>query len=127
MKNMSSAILNRKLRKFSEELFATHRRSNKLPATIIGAEHREIKEVDHSGKVPAPLCVKLTNELIKIGPLGAKGIDNYIGCCCEVRASNKIIQKRLSIPIKDIIFTRALRPRTGQIIRRCQNCRQVFG
>lgn len=123
----ASAILYRKLRKFSEDLFTKYKRSNKLPATIIGAEHNEIKKVDHSGKPPNPLCVKLERELIKIAPIGTKGIDNYVGCCCEVRASNQIIELRLSVPIEDIIFTRAIRPRTGQTIRRCQNCRQVFG
>lgn len=123
---MASAILNRKLIKFSEKLFTKHKRSNNLPATIIGAEHREIKKVDHSGKVPDPICNKLRSELIKIAPLGTKGIDNYVGCCCEVRASNQIILLRNSVPINDIEFTRALRPRTGQTIRRCQNCRQVF-
>ena len=123
----ASEILYRKLRKFSEKLFATYKRSNKLPCTIIGAEHKEIKRVDHSGKVPNPLCDKLKRELIKIAPLGTKGIDNYVGCCCEVRASNQIIELRNSVPIKAIVFTKAIRPRTGQTIRRCKNCRQVFG
>jgi hypothetical protein len=124
---MASASLNRKLRKFSEDLFAKYKRSNKLPATIIGVEHREIQAVDHSGKHPNPICAKLERELIKIAPLGEKGIDNYVGCCCEVRASNQIILARLSVPISDLEFTRAIRPRTGQTIRRCQNCRQIFG
>lgn len=122
-----SIVLNSKLRKFSEDLFLRHKRSNKLPATIIGAEHKEIKKVDHSGQVPNPLSPKLEKELTKIAPLGTKGIDNFVGCCCEVRASNQVIMTKNSVPISDIVFTRAIRPRTGQTIRRCQNCRQVFG
>ncbi|MFV8271263.1 hypothetical protein ACNQGP_15190 [Flavobacterium sp. GT2N3] len=124
---MPSEILNRKLRSFSEKLFAKHKRTNKLPATIIGAEHLSNKEVAHSGKHPNPICSKLEKELVKIAPLGKKGLDNYVGCCCEVRASNKIILLRPSVSIGDITFTRAIRPRTGQTIRRCQNCKQVFG
>jgi hypothetical protein len=124
---MASASLNRRLRQFSEDLFAKYKRSNKLPATIVGVEYHEIQAVDHSGKYPNPICRKLERELIKIAPLGTKGIDNYVGCCCEVRASNQIISSRLSVPIRDLEFTRAIRPRTGQTIRRCQNCRQVFG
>ena len=124
---MASAILNRKLKKFSEKLFTKYKRSNKLPSTVIGAEHKEIKKVDHSGKVPKTICSKLTKELIKIAPLGKKGIDNYVGCCCEIRASNQIILLKHSVPINDIEFTKAHRPRTGQTIRRCQNCRQIFG
>lgn len=124
---MASKALERRLSKYSEKLFSKYKRKNKLPATVIGAEHREIQKVDHSGKVPDPICNKLKNELIKIAPLGAKGIDNYVGCCCEVRAANQIILSRLSAPISDIKFTRAIRPRTGQTIKRCQNCRQIFG
>ncbi|SFN57554.1 hypothetical protein SAMN05444143_1256 [Flavobacterium succinicans] len=124
---MASATLNRRLRKFSESLFSKYKRSNKLPSTIIGVEHHEIQAVDHSGKYPKDLCTKLETELLKIAPLGEKGIDNYVGCCCEVRASNQLILLRLSIPISDLKFTRAIRPRTGQTIKRCQNCKQVFG
>jgi hypothetical protein len=123
----ASAILNRKLQQLLKDLFVLHKGSNKLPATIIGAEHREIKKVDHSGKAPNPLCSKLERELVKIAPIGTKGIDNYVGCCCEVRVANQIISIRHSVPIEDIVFTQARRPRTGQKIRRCQNCRQVFG
>jgi len=124
---MASEILKRKLRVFSQHLFFKYRRTNKLPATIIGAEHKEIKKVNHSGKVPNPMCSKLENELVKIAQLGTKANGNYVGCCCEVRVSNEIIQIRNSVPISAIIFTDAIRPRTGQVIRRCQNCRSVFG
>ncbi|WP_283635733.1 hypothetical protein [Aquaticitalea lipolytica] len=124
---MASAALNRRLNKYSEKLFTKYKRSNKIPATIIGAEHKEIQKVDHSGKVPNPISFKLKKELIKIAPLGEKGIDNYVGCCCEVRASNQIILLRHSVPIKDIIFTQAKRPRTRQPVRRCLNCRKIFG
>jgi hypothetical protein len=124
---MASASLHRRLRKFSEDLFSKYKRSNKLPATIIGVEHHKIQVVDHSGKHPDPICSKLEKELIKIAPLGTKGIDNYVGCCCEVRASNQIILSRPSVPISALIFTTAIRPRTGQKIRRCQNCKQIFG
>lgn len=123
---MASEILYRKLRAFSENLFSTRRR-NKLPATIIGAEYGRIKEVDHSGKVPDSLCGKLQRELLKLGTIGERGIDNILGCCCEVRASNQIILKSPTTDIERIVFTKALRPRTGQTIRRCQNCRSVFG
>jgi hypothetical protein len=124
---MASEILKRHLKRFTEDLFAKYGRTNKRSLTAIGAEHYSIRKVDHSGAPPQPLAPKLNEELIKIGALGTKGFDNYIGCCCEVRASNRIIMKRPSTPIKDIIFTAAIRPRTGQIIRRCKNCRQVFG
>ncbi|MBL4755199.1 MAG: hypothetical protein JKY52_16590 [Flavobacteriales bacterium] len=124
---MASAKLNRKLRRYGENLFSTYGRSNKLPKTIIGAEHKEIMQVDHSGKVPEPLAPKLRRELVKIAPLGTRGHKYFVGCCCEVRSSNQIILIRSSTPIKDIDFTVARRTRTWQTKRRCQNCRAVFG
>lgn len=124
---MATEILNRKLKRYSELLYKKYGRSNKLPATIIGAEHNELKKVDHSGKPPKPLANKLMKELIKIAPIGQIGHDYRVGCCCEVRASNQIILKKNSVPIRDIEFTLAKRPRTWQTIRRCLNCKQVFG
>jgi hypothetical protein len=124
---MASEILQRKVQSFTYNLVSTLGRSNRLPATVIGAEHKKNKVVDQSGCCPSPIARKLEKELIKIAPLGTKGIDNFVGCCCEVRSSNQIILKRITIPISAISFTEALRPRTGQIVRRCRNCRQVFG
>jgi hypothetical protein len=124
---MTSEILNRQLRNYSKKVCSTQGRSNRRHRTIIGAEHKEIRKVDGSGSVPEPLAQKLKIELIKIAPLGTKGIDNYVGCCAEVRASNKIILSRNSAQIEKIRFTDAIRPRTGQRIKRCKNCNKVFG
>lgn len=124
---MASEFLKRKLRQYSIDLIATHGRSNKLPATIIGAEHGRKKEVDSSGPPPKPIAKSLKDVLVeKLAPIGQKGIDNYVGCCCEVRSSNKILLTTVA-PIRNIQFTNAIRPRTNQVINRCQNCKKVFG
>lgn len=125
---MPSEFLKRKLRQYTSDLIATHGRTNKLPATIIGAEYRGKKKVDKSGKVPDPISPYLKRELEKIAPLGEVGHKYRIGCCCEARSSNQILLE-LSIPpsLKKIKFTNAIRPRTNQIINRCQNCQTVFG
>lgn len=120
---MTSEILKRKLRSYANTLTIL---SNKLPATIIGAEHGRIKTVDSSGAPPNPLAPSLRDKLEKIGNIGTKGIDNVLGCCSEVRASNQILMVRQA-PIRNIQFTDAIRPRTGQVIRRCKNCTNVFG
>lgn len=124
---MTSATLNRKLRHYSVKISKNFSRHNRLPATIIGAEYKDIQRLDYAGKVPDPIDLKLKNELEKIAPLGTKGIDNFVGCCCEVRAANKILLQSKAATIEYIDFTVAIRPRTGQTIKRCKNCKKVFG
>ncbi|RYE38381.1 MAG: hypothetical protein EOP48_27190 [Sphingobacteriales bacterium] len=88
--------------------------------------------MDRSGKIPNPISDRLKNELEKIAPLGSIGIKYPVGCCCEVRSSNQILsdlsplQEKL-VRLKSIKFTDAIRPRTNQIINRCENCKTVFG
>ncbi len=123
---MPTQHLRRKVIKYVNDLIATHGRTNKLPATIIGAEYAGMKKVDCSGRAPRPIASSFEYALLEIAPIGAKGIDNFVGCCCEVRASNQILLNRAA-PLKNIQFTDAIRPRTNQIIRRCMNCQTVFG
>lgn len=123
---MVSADLTKKLERYSQALKNT-RPKNRLPATIIGAEHGRNRIVDRSGSVPTPMAKSLIDKLEGIGTIGAIGIDNYLGCCSEVRASNKILLRSIAIPIRNIQFTDAIRPRTGQRIIRCKNCINVFG
>ena len=124
---MASEHLERRVKRYRENLFARYGRRNRAPKVVIGAQHFEICKVDHSGQCPTDIAPKLERELVKIAPLGEKGHDNYVGCCCEVRASNQIILLRPSAPIAAIAFTKALRTRTGEPVRRCRNCREVFG
>ena len=123
---MALEQLKRKLRN-SVESSNTSIKKNKLPSTIIGASYNNINHVDRSGSVPDPISKKLEHELTKIAPLGKKGYDNIVGCCCEVRASNKVLKSAPYINLDEILFTDAIRPRTGQIVKRCRNCKQVFG
>lgn len=124
---MASAILARKVKRYREWLFSKYGRNNRIPKTVIGAEYRYKRQVDHSGPCPNSIATKLKLELLKIAPLGTKGIDNYVGCCCEVRSSNKIMITDNRINITDIDFTDALRSKTGQVRKRCANCKAVFG
>lgn len=105
-------------------------KKNELPATVIGAEHGFLKMVDKSGSVPNPLNSNLKRNLETIGLLGSSVNGNHLGCCCEVRASNRILRlydrKCVEIPLSDIVFTSAIRPRTKQIIPMCVNCQTVF-
>jgi hypothetical protein len=126
---MASQDLKRKLNTYSNNLIATFGRNNKLPATIIGAEFRGLKKVDKSGKPPKSMSPYLKKKLEDdLGPIGSVGYKYRIGCCCEVHASNQIFDTPgIITSTKNIIFTAAKRPRTNQIINRCQNCKTIFG
>jgi hypothetical protein len=124
---MASNILENKVKIYIDKAWAKYGRSNDLPKTVIGVEYKRLKKVDKSGSVPNPLVPKLKTKLVKIAPLGTKGFDNYVGCCCEVRSSNQLLLTSPSIPINALVFTEAKRPYSGQTIKRCLNCKSVFG
>lgn len=125
---MASQALIKKLNSYSNDLIAQYGRNNKLPATIIGAEFRGLKMVDKSGGIPNPISPYLNSELVNnLGTLGTVGHKHRIGCCCEVHASNQIFLTGINTSTKNIVFTDAKRPRTNQVINRCQNCQTLFG
>ena len=109
---MASEELKRKLNHFKNRLISSNQK-NKLPATIIGAEYKCIKIVDSSGMEPNPISHKLEFELTKIAPLGQRGYDNIVGRCSEVRSSNKVLEVAKYIAPPQVVFTSAIRPRTG--------------
>jgi filamentous hemagglutinin len=104
-------------------------KSNKMPATAIGAEYLSIRKKDFSGPPPDinSIAPKLKEELCKIGKIGYRNNVNTVGCCCEVRSANKILGAKNKLNPSCVTFTKAIRPRTGQVIQRCQNCVFVFG
>lgn len=52
---------------------------------------------------------------------------NQFGRCAEQRGANTLIQSfSFKIPLEDIFFSVALRPRTFQVVEYCQNCRDLF-
>ncbi|MFC0780867.1 hypothetical protein [Flavobacterium sp. HJSW_4] len=72
--------------------------------------------------------------LLKLGEIGKKsslkeknGRRNTVGRCAEVKASYSLFNKDKSTNFSQIEFTNAYRPRTLQIIERCNNCKSVFG
>lgn len=74
------------------------------------------------------------HKLIKLGRIGKKsdlinknGRRNTIGRCAEVKAAYNINSKIRISNLKEIEFTSAYRPRTEQIIDRCENCKFTFG
>ena len=126
---MATQALIKKLNNYSNDLIARYGRNNKLPATIIGAEFRCLKKVDKSGSIPNPISPYLKRELENnLGQLDTVGHKYRIDYCCEVHASNQIfLTPGIITSTRNIVFTEAKRPRTNQVINRCQNCQTIFG
>jgi RHS repeat-associated protein len=85
--------------------------------------------VGHSGPVPnaAELHPDLLSAMDSAGGLGARntGVAQPVGCCGEVDAANQLLQR--GSKLENIRFTDAIRPRTGEVIPTCPNCRATFG
>ncbi|MGC4041894.1 MAG: hypothetical protein QM710_14215 [Flavobacterium sp.] len=77
--------------------------------------------------------ILLLNRLKHLGNVGHrsskyfKGGKNFIGKCAEIKASYALHKKNRITNLKSIEFTKAYRPRTMQVIERCDNCKYVFG
>ena len=52
---------------------------------------------------------------------------NTLGRCAEFKAANELLLNNPALKIADIKFTSAIRPRTGEVIPRCDNCIGIFG
>lgn len=72
---------------------------------------------------------RLKLALLKLGNLGKKssnGCKNAIGHCAENHAANRVLKKHGSTGCKQLVFSKAIRPRTGEIIPYCDNCKTIF-
>ena len=120
---MVSPWLQRKVWHYAARL----RNIKQYPAAVVGAEHSHLTEIARSSKAPVlPLVARLRERLEILGRIDSRVNGNYLGRCAEVRASNKILVNRPSVKVKDIDFTEAIRPRTMQFVKTCDNCRQTF-
>lgn len=71
----------------------------------------------------------LLTALLSLGfPIGSLRVQcRYpIGCCAEPKAAFRTI-KTLNCGLKLLKFTTAYRPRTGEKMKYCRNCKDVFG
>lgn len=64
----------------------------------------------------------------KLEQLGTRAnCGNKIGRCAEQHAANKLMSTRKkAIPLGNICFSKALRPRTLEVRDYCNNCKHVF-
>lgn len=98
-----------------------------FPAAVIGAKGSYTSYVEKSGRNNSDILFgKLRTKLLTIGNLYERKNGNILGCCAEVQAANKVLLKSRYMNLNSIVFSNAIRPRTMQIIKRCQNCEITF-
>lgn len=88
---------------------------------VFGTSHQILKKYNK----------KVVIALSKNGKIGEvsnlKGTNNIVGKCAEVKAANSILSKDKTATINEIEFTNAIRPRTQEHLKRCNNCVAIFG
>lgn len=125
-----------KMRKDIESTSNSNRWKRKqYPAVIVGAKY-DMSE--HIGKqhdksedkdFEEPLLRALLNNYGKLNHEDLQS-GNHVGHCAENYAATKVLKdlhkNGLSIPLSNIEFTDAIRPRTWKMIDWCSICRNIF-
>ncbi len=96
------------------------------PATVGGAELNGQTAIATSGAPPTVISPQMEEAARSLGGIGAKTSAGTVGACCEVHAANELLLKNPTAMPRDINLTPAIRPRTGQVIPMCDNCKVIF-
>lgn len=145
MKFNSSGLLRNKLYLEVGAVRNVVKKSNaKFPSMMIGAEYQKIMKIGRSGRKGIVLHPLLISELKKaakhlVGQTvtpptlinNKSGYVYFFGTCAEDDASNELIRQYESRYIKfthlrNIVFTKAIRPRTMGKKSCCVVCKKVF-
>lgn len=68
----------------------------------------------------------LHKALLAIGEIGKMRYKNRIGLCAEPKTAYDVISD-VHCNLRCLRFSKAIRPRTMQVIPYCRNCKDVFG
>ena len=70
----------------------------------------------------------LEREMKKIGIIGKATMIcwNILGKCAEQHSGNNYMKEAHETNLVNLDFTPTVRPRTGQIIKPCKNCKNIF-
>jgi len=143
---MDKNVLNRDARSFAKQaktdverkFKGTHPRKNDYPAAaVVCAGCRSKDGRDHLSKDVSgdPNIVKWDNSLLsainsKLGRLGEISkftkCKNKVGRCAEPHAANKVFRNGYAKCLVDLMFSVAVRPRTGFDLPYCDNCKTLF-
>jgi RHS repeat-associated protein len=102
--------------------------SGKAPAMVVGAELNGQTAVASSGPPPSVIAPQLEPIVSNLGGIGTRTeAGNVLGCCAEFQAGNKLLLDNPQATSSQVNFTEAIRPRTGQTVPMCDNCKATFG
>lgn len=103
---------------------------NRFPGAVVCAELKLIPDWKNGRSqkfAPSPLASQLRSKLIKLGPINSIINGNPVGGCAEVHASSPLlIQDEINYDVEHLNFSKAIRPRTGEVKEMCTNCQSVF-
>lgn len=70
----------------------------------------------------------LERKLSSIGSIGhpTKYCDNILGNCAEQHSANNYMNQYHELCLSNLYFSPTIRPRTGQVIDACSNCKYIF-
>ncbi len=101
---------------------------SKKKAAAIGAyDKRTGKTIAaFAGEIPKKIALELIKRADAIGGIGTHGLTerNTIGVCAEFHVVNSLLLS--GSKWEDIHLTPAIRPRTGQVMPYCDNCKAMF-
>lgn len=89
--------------------------------------HNSHKKDELKGLHPEIVC-ELKKRLGPIGKNSSNGCKNGIGCCAENFAASEVLKKMncSHYVLSNLSFTKAFRPRTGEMFDWCLNCKTMF-
>lgn len=103
-----------------------------LPAAAVTCSNGSRKVSDYSRGVRAEHVKNpLKSEIEKLGRLGERrnggGCSNTLGRCAEQHAASTLQNRKYSYsPPARLQFSKAMRPRTMEIVEYCKNCKDIF-
>ena len=117
------------LNTITEDAASTLKKMKKFPGAVITAElpNGGSTSLATSGLKTNKVAPQLKLSVDKLGGLGAESNGNVVGACAEFNAANSLLLENPGIQAKQINFSSAIRPKTGQIVARCKNCCFMFG
>ena len=103
-----------------------------LPAAAVTCFNGSYKVSDYSRGVRADHVKEpLRSEIEKLGRIGERRNDgschNTLGQCAEQHAASTLQNRKHSnTPPASLQFSKAMRPRTMEIVEYCKNCKDIF-
>ena len=103
-----------------------------LPAAAVTCSNGSHKASEYSrGVKEAHVLEPLRSEIEKLGRIGERRNDgscnNTLGRCAEQHAASTLQNRKYSYtPPARLQFSKAMRPRTMEVVEYCKNCKDIF-